>query len=87
MENKPSKIIPNPPKTLPKPSQDGTKIYPEGLLKLILAQSFHKALFWTPKKPPRSAQERPREAPDSPKPLPNGAQDPPQTSFQAIFCV
>ena len=79
------KIGPNPPQNLPKPSQNGSKIDPEGLLEPILDQCFEEVGFWTPKKQPKSAQECPRDAPDPPRPLPNGSQNPPKSDFWAFF--
>ena len=58
MEKKPSNIIPNPPKTLPKPFQDGSKFDPEGLLESILAHPFSKLYFERPK----NVQEAPKSA-------------------------
>ena len=58
------KIAQNPPQNLPKPSQNGSKIDPEGLLEPILDQCCKQVGFWTSKKPPKSAQECPKDAPD-----------------------
>ena len=66
---------------VPKPSPNRAKIDPEGFLEPILDQCFKKAGFWTPKKRPRRAQERPRDATDAPRPPPNGAQDLPKSNF------
>ena len=55
---KTSKIIPNPPMTLPKPFQDGSKFDPEGLLESILAHPFSKLYFERPK----NVQEAPKSA-------------------------
>ena len=81
------KIDQNPPQNLPKPSQNGSKIDPEGLLEPILDQCCIKARSQTPKKQHRSAQECSKEAPDRPKPLPNGTQDSPKSNFERCFDI
>ena len=76
-----AKIPPRPSQILPDPSPNPSKINSKIFLETILDQCFTKARSWRPKKPPRSAQKRPREAPDSPNP----SQMEPKTLPKPIF--
>ena len=82
-------IGPDPPQNLPKPSQNDSKIDPEGLLEPILAQEFRT--FFRQRLPelqknsprgPKSAQETPQTLPD---PSQMEAQTLPNLIFERFF--
>ena len=78
-------IGPNPPQNLPKPSQNGSKIDPEGLLEPILAQEFRTSCGSGVPELQKNSQRGPKSAQETPQTLPDPSQMEAQTLPNLIF--